>query len=97
MASATSPGRVVHVVISNYAFHPARLVVRPGATIAVINTDQVAHTMTAVPGSVPFGDFSTGPVDLGQTVRLRAPKEPGRYDFYCSIHKFMKGVLVVSG
>lgn len=53
--------------------------------------------MTAVPGSAPFGGFSTGSVDPGQTVRIHAPKAAGKYDFYCSFHQFMTGILVVSG
>lgn len=95
--SAIPPGPVVRVVISNYAFQPSRVVVRPGESIAVTNKDQVVHTMTAVPASAPFGAFNTGSVDPGQTVRIDAPKAAGKYDFYCSIHPFMRGVLVVSG
>lgn len=88
--------RVVRVVISDYAYHPAFVKVRPGETIAVTNEDKVTHTMTAVPGSMPFGGFNTGYVDPGKTVDIRAPRIPGTYDFYCSIHNFMKGVLVVT-
>lgn len=90
-------GSVAHVVISGFAFHPARVGVRPGETIDVTNSDTVTHTMTAVPGSVPLGGFNTGSINPGQTVVIHAPKAPGSYQFYCSIHLFMKGVLVVSG
>lgn len=92
----SAPAPVVHVVISNYTYHPDRVEVRPGETIAVTNDDEVTHTMTAVPGSMPFGGFDTGYVDPGRTVRIRAPRTPGTYDFYCSIHHFMTGELVVS-
>jgi plastocyanin len=87
---------VLHVRISGFGFHPARIRARPGEVIAVTNDDQVTHTMTAVPGGVPDGRFSTGYVGPGRTVRIRAPREPGGYDFYCSIHPFMKGVLIVT-
>jgi len=96
-ASASASAQVVHVVVSNYAFHPARVLVRPGAEIEVKNEDSVAHTMTALPGSVPFGGFNTGLIEPGATVRIHAPKAAGSYDFYCKIHHFMRGVLVVSG
>lgn len=95
-ASNTNGAAVVHVVISNYDFEPARVVAHPGEVIAVTNHDQVTHTMTAVPGSTPYGDFDTGYVDPGHTVRIHAPEAPGTYNFYCSIHNFMKGVLVVT-
>ncbi|MDA8355548.1 MAG: cupredoxin domain-containing protein [Actinomycetota bacterium] len=91
-----SPPPVVHVVISDYSYHPARVVTRPGEVIAVTNHDPVTHTLTAIPGSTPYGGFNTGYVDPGRTVRIRAPERPGTYAFYCSIHNFMKGVLVVT-
>ena len=97
-ALASSPARsVVHVRISDYEFRPGRVRARPGEVVAVTNDDQVTHTMTAIPGSRPFGRFDTGYVDPGRTVRLRAPRMPGSYASYCSIHNFMKGVLVVTG
>ncbi len=89
--------QVVHVIVSNYSFHLTRVLVRPGADIDVTNEDPVAHTMTAVPGSVPFGGFNTGAVDSGQTGRIHAPKAAGTYDFCCAYHQFMRGVLVVTG
>ena len=91
-----SPLTVVHVVISDYDYHPARVVARPGEVIAVTNHDPVTHTLTAIPGSTPYGGFNTGYVDPGRTVRIHAPERPGAYAFYCSIHNFMKGVLVVT-
>ena len=87
---------VVHVVISGYEYHPARVVAEPGEVVAVTNRDPVTHTMTAIPGSTPYGGFNTGYVDPGRTVRIHAPERPGTYAFYCSIHNFMKGVLVVT-
>jgi plastocyanin len=87
---------VLHVRISGFGFHPARIRARPGEVIAVTNDDQVTHTMTAVPGAVPDGRFNTGYVAPGRTVRIRAPRQPGGYAFYCSIHPFMKGVLSVA-
>jgi len=86
---------VVHVVISGYAFHPSRVTARPGEEIEVTNEDQVVHTMTAVPGSVPFGGFGTGSITPGATAVIHAPTAPGAYRFYCSIHIFMKGLLEV--
>lgn len=86
---------VVRVVISGYDYHPDHVVARPGEIIAVTNRDQVTHTMTAIPGSIPYGGFNSGYIDPGHTVQIRAPKMPGTYEFYCSIHNFIKGVLVV--
>lgn len=99
-AAVAAPARgvvVARVTISGYAFHPARIVVSPGETVVVTNDDTVTHRLSAVPGSRPFGGFDTGYVPPGATMRFRAPRSPGRYRYYCSLHQFMTGVLVVSG
>lgn len=94
--SAASARSVVHVVIVNFGYRPAHVTAQPGETVSVRNEDSVAHTLTAVPGSTPFGHFDTGDIDPGRTKTFRAPEHPGSYKFYCSIHNFMTGVLTVS-
>jgi plastocyanin len=79
------------ISISMFTFSPARLVVAPGALVRVTNADSVTHTLTAI-GSA----FNTGDINEGQTVDFTAPLTPGTYDYDCSIHPFMHGVLVVS-
>jgi plastocyanin len=88
-------GSVV-ITITNFSFSPERLVVKPGEKIVVENHDSVAHTVTAVPGSSPFGGFDTGNVAPGQSKVVTAPHTPGTYQYFCSIHNFMTGVLIVS-
>jgi plastocyanin len=94
--SGSSTADSVKIVISNFAFSPADVTVKPGETIVVTNKDSVAHTFTAVPGSTPFGGFDSGDIGAGQTKSVTAPMKPGKYNYYCSIHNFMTGVLTVS-
>ena len=68
---------------------PAKLTVTPGTLILVTNEDPVAHTLTAGPGSTPFGAFDTGPIATGAHTSFRAPRRAGSYSYYCSIHNFM--------
>jgi plastocyanin len=86
--SATKPDTII---IHNFAFHPDTLTVAPGATVTVTNEDKVAHTVTSTSGHY----FNTGDVDPGTTVTFRAPTKPGSYPYFCQIHQYMTGTLVV--
>ena len=88
-------GPELHILIKNFAFNPATIDAQPGELILVTNHDSVAHTLTAMPGSTPLGNFNTGLVQPGQTKDIDAPQKPGSYDYYCQIHNFMTGVIVV--
>ena len=63
---------------------------RPGAQITVVNSDDVAHTVT----SKSKGQFD---VKVGGNARatFAAPTKPGRYPYYCIYHPGMVGVLIV--
>jgi plastocyanin len=78
--------------IRNFAFSPDTITVSPGATVTVTNKDQVTHTLTAT-----NGDFGTGDIASGQSKSFTAPKTAGTYSYYCMIHQYMTGTLVVSG
>lgn len=80
------------VTIKNFAFHPADPHVRPGEKILIVNDDPVAHTFTAVTKKY----FNSGLIAPHGRRVVQAPMKPGRYPFFCLIHQFMTGVLVVS-
>jgi plastocyanin len=90
---STGTGQEVRIDIKNFVFSPAKIVATPGETIAVTNEDGVVHTFTAVAGTSPA--FNSGDVNPNQTITLKAPKTPGTYSVHCTIHPFMKAVLVV--
>ena len=93
--SATSPGSssapqatvTIHISAYQYTF-PAS--VAPGATVSVMNMDDVNHTVTADTGAA-FDLKATG----GMTTTFVAPTTPGSYPFHCTYHANMHGVLVV--
>jgi plastocyanin len=92
-AGAHSTGSKATIVIRNFAFYPATLVVDPGTVVRVRNEDSVTHTVTSV--SPHRGAFSTGDIGPGQSVTFVAPAETGRYPYICLIHQFMHGTVVV--
>jgi plastocyanin len=84
------------IIIENFAFSPSNLTVSPHEQIRVHNEDSVAHTVTAVPGSTPFGNFNTGDIGQDAAKSFTAPSKKGTYQYYCSIHNFMTGEITVS-
>jgi plastocyanin len=82
-------GAVIKAAIRQLVYAPARIEIAAGTTIEWKNDDPLAHTVTADNGA-----FDSGNIDPGQTWRRRFDT-PGTYDFHCTPHPFMKGVVVV--
>lgn len=92
-SSPSTTGRATDsITIHNFAFSPGTITVNPGATVTVTNEDQVVHTLTSSDGG-----FNTGDIAPGQSKTLTAPKSPGTYTYFCMIHQYMTGTVVVSG
>lgn len=84
-AAATSA-----VTIQNFAFAPATLTVKAGATVTWSNQDAPAH-------SVKWDDGSTGSPHLATGATYsRTFATPGTYTYVCGIHSSMKGVIIVN-
>lgn len=79
----TAQGAVL--VIEGFAFDD--ITVGPGDEIVADNRDSAPHTVT--------GDGFDVRVGGGQQATFTAPANPGNYDFVCSIHPTMAGVLTV--
>lgn len=82
--------RLVHVTIVNYAFSPARLVVSPGTRIMWTNQDGDPHTIASTKGAWT----TSGALDTGAHF-ARVFKKGGTFTYYCSIHPFMHGTVIV--
>ena|SRR5579871_3642076 len=77
------------VLIRNDAFSPQTLTIRVGQTVEFANRDDDAHTVTAVDGS-----FDSKGLDTNGFWR-HAFTRPGTYAYFCALHPFMKGTIVV--
>ena len=89
-APASTPGSHASIAISNFKFSPATLTVPRGARIAVSNSDSAPHTVTADDGH----SFDSGTVQNGGSTTITVANA-GRFPYHCTVHPFMKGVLVV--
>jgi len=83
--------RSASIAITGFTFVPGTVTVLPGATVTVVNRDDVTHTLTS-----PTGGFDTGGIAPGATASFSAPDHSGRYAYICSIHQYMTGTIVVT-
>ena len=79
----------VTVAIGDFKYQPAAVTVTAGQSVRFVNRDQEAHTITASDGS-----FDSAGVDTGGAWTHRFDK-PGRYTYYCELHPYMKGTIIV--
>ncbi|HEU4882805.1 MAG TPA: cupredoxin family copper-binding protein [Longimicrobium sp.] len=87
--SAAPAGPVTRAGMRNMAFTPARIEIEAGGTVEWTNNDPLAHSVTAADGSFDSGLIQPG----GKWSRTFTA--PGTYDFNCTPHPFMKGVVIV--
>ena len=77
------------VAIEGMRFNPRTLRVRRGDRITWINKDPFPHTVTATGGK-----FDSHPIAAGASWTYVA-RQPGNYDYGCTLHVDMKGTLLV--
>jgi plastocyanin len=77
------------LTISDFQFTPSTITVRIGEAITWTNNGPSAHTATARDGS-----FDSGTLQRGQSAS-HTFTHPGTFAYYCRIHPFMHGTVVV--
>jgi plastocyanin len=77
------------VTIDGFEFHPATVTVHRGEVVVWRNQDPVPHTATSQPGGLDSGEIGTD-----GSFRFTAART-GRFEYVCTLHPTMKGVLVV--
>jgi len=89
-AASQAPAASDAITIQNFAFAPASLTVKSGATVTWTNMDSPKH-------SVKWDDGTTGsdPLSTGATY-TRAFATAGTFTYVCGIHASMKGTIVVN-
>ncbi len=77
------------VRIDNFSFTPAEIMVSPGTALTWVNGDDIPHTVAAVNKA-----FRSKALDTDQQFTFTF-KEPGVYEYFCSLHPHMQGKVVV--
>jgi plastocyanin len=88
-APATDAKPVKRVAISNFKFHPARIVVTRGTRIVWTNSDSDPHTIKS-----KAAGWSSSALDTGKSFSRVATKA-GTFHYICTIHPFMHGTVIV--
>ena len=81
----------VKVSIERNVFEPKEVVVAAGTTVTWVNADEVPHTVTSTASPPLFGSKTLRADD---TFSLEF-KAAGKYDYFCKVHPFMTGKVVV--
>jgi plastocyanin len=83
-------------------YSPNNLTVKAGTTITIVNHDSIPHTLTAtadgadVQSPTASDAFDTGLLMMNGEAQITID-EPGTYNYFCSIHPFMRGTITVTG
>ena len=86
--AAPAPAVVVH--IKDFAYVPRSVTVPAGTTVRFVNDDTEGHTVTAVDRTFDSNGLDTGD---SWTHRFAAP---GTFAYFCAIHPYMHGSIVVT-
>jgi plastocyanin len=77
--------------IDNFSFSPERITVKPGTTVIWINEDDTPHTVASTSKM-----FKSKALDTNDSFAFTFTTA-GVYDYFCSLHPYMKGAVVVEG
>jgi plastocyanin len=77
------------IEIDNFHYTPPTLVVAPGTTVTWKNDDDSPHSVREKDGK-----FKSAALDTDDTFS-QTFATPGEYDYFCSIHPYMTGKIVV--
>jgi plastocyanin len=81
---------------SGLGYEPHEATVSPGATVIWDNQDNALHTATSGKSPNPDGKFDTSYVAANQQSKpITMPTEPGEYPYFCTLHPFLTGTVVV--
>jgi plastocyanin len=76
---------------------PADVKVKAGETLTWKNDDTAIHTATSGKDATPDGKFDTSLISPGQSSKPQTlPAEPGEYSYFCTLHPWMTGKVIVS-
>jgi plastocyanin len=89
-SNAPAKNGTAAVAIKGYAFKASEVKICAGNAVEWKNDDEDPHTVTAADGS--FDSKSLGQGDKFRHVFQAS----GRFAYYCAVHPFMKGAVVVS-
>lgn len=89
MPATAASAAPVQVEIAKFGFAPKEITVAPGARIVWVNHDEAPHTVTSVDKK-----FGSKGMDTDDTFEHTFDTE-GDFNYLCTVHPFMTGVVHV--
>jgi plastocyanin len=89
IAAQEKPGAIT-VTIDNFSFAPMQLEIKAGTEVTWINKDDVPHTVVSDDHKL----FKSRALDTDEKFSFTF-KDPGTYEYFCSVHPKMTGKIVV--
>jgi plastocyanin len=77
--------------IEDFAFGPPNLTIPAGTQVTWVNRDEEPHTVNSASKAAPF---KSAALDTGDKFSF-VFNQAGRYKYFCSIHPYMVGTIVV--
>ncbi|HEY5225619.1 MAG TPA: cupredoxin family copper-binding protein [Methylovirgula sp.] len=77
------------VTFDNFAFTPQILQVKAGTTVTFVNHDDIPHSVVSETGA-----FRSRALDTDEKYTFTFAKA-GEFAYFCGLHPFMKGKVVV--
>jgi plastocyanin len=87
----SAPAPDSKVEIDNFAFSPDRITVKTGTTVTWLNADDTPHTVASSSKL-----FKSKALDTEDSFSFTFTT-PGVYQYFCSLHPYMTGTVVVEG
>jgi plastocyanin len=88
-APSADVAKSASIQIDNFHYSPPTLVVTPGTTVTWTNDDDSPHSVREKDGKFKSAALDTDD-KFSQTFTA-----PGEYEYFCSIHPYMTGEIVV--
>ena len=88
-AAQEKPGAIT-VTIDNFSFAPMQLEIKSGTEVTWINKDDVPHTVVSDDHKL----FKSRALDTDENFSFTF-KDPGTYEYFCSVHPKMTGKIIV--
>lgn len=80
--------------IKDSCYIPSVLTIRVGESVSWQNQDVAYHTVTSGLYDNPDGLFNSGHLDPNQSFSITFDKK-GNFNYYCTLHPWMKGKIIV--
>ena len=80
--------------IEDRCYIPSKITVEQGKQVTWVNEDSAFHSVTSGFYDAPTELFDSGYLDPYETYSLTFD-EPGTYDYYCTLHPWMEGQVIV--